>query len=335
MNQYSQNDSQWKSLKHGTSSSTIGATGCTITALSMMLHSIGYEENPKTVNDKLTRNGGYASGNLIIWSAINKIWPRAKWTWRGYSYTDDDNAKVADAIKKYGSCLVAVNGAPIGGVARDGHWVLYVGNQRLIDPWDGLEKPTSSYDATGYAIIELMDDNDEEISISKKTFEELVSKSTKYDKFVELGFDNPDAVKQKLADNESTIANLNQTISGKNGKLAKQQESISSLTEQLTTSQSRVDALTEQAKKIPTLEKENEHLTEQRTKWVESEKTFNRTIAQLKAENERLRGRALDTLLKAVIENIGGYIKKKIGVDKDKTVNKQEKGEQNNEKISD
>jgi len=335
MNQYSQNDPQWKGLKHGTSGSTIGATGCTITALSMMLHSIGYEENPKTVNEKLTNNGGYASGNLIVWSAIQKIWPRAKFSWRGYSYTDDDNAKVADAIKKYGSCLVAVNGAPIGGNTRDGHWVLYIGNQRLIDPWDGLEKPTSSYSATGYSIIELMKDDDEEIPVNKKTYEMLVGKATKYDKFVELGFDNPDAVKQKLADNEKTIANLNQTISNKNGSIATQQEEISNLTEQLTSAQSRVNSLTEQAKKIPTLEKENEYLTEQRAKWIEAEKTFNRQVAQLKTENEKLRSRALDSLLKAVVENIGGYIKDKLGGKKTVASKKQEKGETNNEKVSD
>lgn len=316
MKAFSQNDPAWKNDKHGTSNSTIGATGCTITALTMQLVSIGYEETPKTVDDKLTANGGYASGNLILWSTINKIWPRAKWTWRGWSYTDDDNAKVAQAIKDYGSCLVAVNGAPIGGAAKDGHWVLYIGNQKLIDPWDGKEKPTSTYSATGYAIIELLANNDEEISISKKTFEELVTKATKYDKFVEMGYDNPDAIKQKLDDNTQTIANLNQTITTKNGKLATQQEAISSLEEQVTSLTSRVNSLTEQAKKIPTLEEQNAYLTEQREKWNESEKTFNRIIGQLRHENEELRSNAPLALLKAVFANIGSYINKKLGKDK-------------------
>lgn len=313
MKTFSQNDPAWKSDKHGTSNSTIGATGCTITDLTMQLVSIGYNENPKTVDDKLTANGGYANGNLILWTAINNIWPRAKFSWRGYSYTDDDNAKVADAIKKYGSCLVAVNGAPIGGGTRDGHWVLYIGNQRLIDPWDGKEKPTSTYSATGYAIIELMEGGEEEILVSKKTFEMLVAKATKYDKFVEMGFDNPDTVKQRLDDNDKTIANLNQTITGKNGKLATQQEAISSLDEQVLTLTSRVNSLTEQAKKITTLETENSYLVEQRAKWAESEKTYNRIISQLHSDNDELRSSAPVALLKAVFANIGSYIKEKLG----------------------
>lgn len=311
MKAFSQNDPSWKNDKHGTSNSTIGSTGCTITDLTMQLVSIGYNETPKTVDDKLTANGGYASGNLIIWQAINKIWPRAKFQWRGYSYTDDDNAKVSDAIKKYGSCLVAVNGAPIGGATKDGHWVLYIGNQKLIDPWDGREKPTSSYAATGYSIIELLPADDEEISISKKTFEELVTKATKYDKFVELGFDNPDAVKQKLDDNSETIANLNQTISAKNGKLTSQQEDISRLEEQVLSLTSRVNSLTDQAKKIPTLEEENSHLIEQKAKWNESEKTYNRIIAQLRSDNEELRSSSISALLKAVIGKIVGLFNKK------------------------
>lgn len=67
---------------------------------------------------------------------------------RGYSY---DNTKVAAAIQKNGFCLVEVDGAPIGGYR---HWVLYIGNQLMIDPWDGKEKATSSYKATGYSLID-------------------------------------------------------------------------------------------------------------------------------------------------------------------------------------
>jgi len=309
MNQYSQNDDQWKNIKHGTSNSTIGLTGCTITALAMMLQSIGYEENPKTVNQKLTDNDGYASGNLILWSTINKIWPRAKWVWRGWSYTDDDNIKVADAIKKYGSCLVEVDGSPIGGTK---HWVLYIGNQRLIDPWDGLEKSTSSYTAIGYSLVELMKDDDEEIPVSKKEFELLVDKSNKYDKFVEMGFENPDSLKKKLADNEKTISNLNQVVSDKNGSLAKVQGKLSSAEEQLLIADQRIESLTEQAKKVPNLEKENKHLTEQKSQWIESEKTYTRQIAQLRAENARLTSKLFSTLLKVAFENMVAYINQKL-----------------------
>lgn len=216
MKYFSQNDPAWKGDKHGTSNSTIGATGCTITALTMALSSIGYNETPKTVDDKLTTNGGYASGNLIIWQAINKIWPRAKFQWRGYTYTDDDNAKIADAISKYGSCLVAVNGTPIGGAAKDGHWVLYIGNKKMVDPWDGKEKATSSYSATGYSIIEFTGSDVSEMTIPTKTFEELVGKATKYDDFKNNGYESATEIQAEFADFERRIESLEKTTKSLN-----------------------------------------------------------------------------------------------------------------------
>lgn len=318
MKAFSQNDPAWKSDKHGTSSSTIGATGCTITALTMQLVSIGYNETPKTVDDKLTANGGYASGNLIIWQAINKIWPRAKFNWRGYSYTDDDNAKVADAIAKYGSCLVAVNGSPIGGAAKDGHWVLYIGNKKLIDPWDGKEKATSSYSATGYSIIELTASDVTEISIPTKTFEELVSKSSKYDEFKNSGYESATEIQADFAELErriesleKTTKSLNELVTEKNSQIAEMQGQISSLTQQLLEADQRIESLVNQAKKVPELEQQLTHLTDEKAKWTESEKTYNRIIGQLRADNEELRSKAPLALLKAVFEKIGGIISNK------------------------
>lgn len=311
MNKYSQNDIQWKSIKHGTSSSNIGATGCTITALAMMLQSIGYEENPKTVNQKLTDNGGYSNGNLLLWESINKIWPRAKWTWRGWSYTDDDNAKIASAIKNYGSCLVEVNGAPIGGTK---HWVIYIGNQKMIDPWDGLEKPTSSYSAIGYSLIELMKNDDEEIPVSKKIYEMLVGKATKYDKFVELGFDNPEAFKQKLDDNNKTIINLNQTITDKNGTIATQQGEISSAEAQLISVNEQLNIAIEQAKKVPSLVSEVEHLTEEKSMYLKDVISYNKTISQLQTSNNELKSKAVSVLIRVVFDKFINFIKEKIHI---------------------
>ncbi len=322
MKTFSQNDARWKDDKHGSSTSTIGKTGCTITGLTMLLVSIGYDETPKTVDDKLTANGGYASGNLILWQTIEKIWPRAKFRWRGYTYTDDDNAKIADAIKKYGGCLVAVNGTPIGGVAKDGHWVVYIGNKTLIDPWDGKEKPTSSYAATGYSIIELIQGAPEgtTIPVDTKTFEELVSKATKYDAFKNSGYENAtevaediSAMKESISALEETVTNLNQLVADKNNTVSKMQSQISSLDSQLLEMTSRVESLTEQAKKLPELQKEYDHLLEQKTKWAEAEKTYNRQIGQLKQENEELRKGSLQALFKVILDKIISRFKKKGG----------------------
>lgn len=155
MNAYSQNNNAWKGEMLGESNTTIGTHGCTITCVAMLA---GID--PKEVNSRLRNGGGYAAPanaptqkNLILWTKIQACIPWLQFEWRGYSYTDEDNVKVAAAIAKNGGCLVAVDGTPIGGGSKDGHWVLYIGNQKMIDPWDGKTKPTSSYKATGYAII--------------------------------------------------------------------------------------------------------------------------------------------------------------------------------------
>lgn len=155
MKAYSQNDVAWKGEMLGESNTSIGSHGCTITCVAMLA---GID--PKEANSRLRNGGGFAAPtgspsqkNLILWTKIQACISWLQFEWRGYSYTDDDNPKVAAAIAKNGGCLVAVDGTPIGGGSKDGHWVLYIGNQKLIDPWDGKTKPTSSYKATGYAII--------------------------------------------------------------------------------------------------------------------------------------------------------------------------------------
>lgn len=143
---YSQRDKKWSGIKLGTSSSTtIGSHGCTITCVGMLANL-----PPDEVNKRLLSVNGYAETNLIVWDKIHAAIPYLTFEFRSYVY---DNAKVSDAIKKYGGCLVEVDGAPIGGSK---HWVLYVGNQKLYDPWDGKEKPTSSYKTLGYSTIQTL-----------------------------------------------------------------------------------------------------------------------------------------------------------------------------------
>jgi uncharacterized protein YoxC len=312
MKQYSQNDAQWKALKHGTSNSTIGSTGCTITALAMALASIGYDENPKTANQKLTENGGYSSGNLLLWTAIEKIWPRAKFLWRGKTYTTDDNAKVADAIKKYGSCLVEVDATPIGGTK---HWVLYIGNQRLIDPFDGLEKPTSTYSAIGYATIELIPGIEEsKITILTSLYEKLVTKSSAFDNFVNNGFENVEQVIAKIKALSDTIDGLNQLITSKNTALSNKDEEISTLNGQLLASNDKLNTASEQAKKVPNLVTQVEHLTEEKNQFLKDAITYNKKIAQLQIANDELRSKSVSLLVRVTLERITNYLKAKLHI---------------------
>lgn len=200
MRVYCQRDTRWKDQKLGTSQVTIGSHGCTITCLGMLA-----EMTPSEVNAALLSVNGYANGNLVIWDKIDDALPNLTCLERSTTYNND---KVADAISKYGGCLVEVNGAPIGGSK---HWVLYIGNQKLVDPWDGETKPTSSYQALGFAVIAVKTGAGE-VMVDSATFEELVRKSSEYDRLVEEGYVMLSYHEAKMAEKQQEIEELKETI---------------------------------------------------------------------------------------------------------------------------
>lgn len=139
-------------IKLGTgdkNTTTIASHGCTITDIAM---AAGL--SVREVNQLFIKHGVYAGSNgvfnLVNWTKIKLAIPWLEFEWRGYGY---DNDRVAAAIKKNGFCLVEVD---FDGTPRtdDKHWVLYIGDQKMIDPWTGTVRPTSTYGiATGFAII--------------------------------------------------------------------------------------------------------------------------------------------------------------------------------------
>lgn len=135
MTLYSQRDPRWANINLGTSNSSIGNYGCLITAAGMF-----FDKDPKTVNEILRQGGGYANGNLFYWFPACKLLG-GSFIWRNWSY---DNTAALWAIKNYGAVLVEVDATPIGS-PRNSHWVIFVGNHKLWDPWNGKEEPTSKY----------------------------------------------------------------------------------------------------------------------------------------------------------------------------------------------
>jgi hypothetical protein len=140
-------------IKLGTgdkNTTTIASHGCTITDIAM---AAGLPV--REVNDRFIQKGVYASAvpgifNLVNWTKIQLAIPTLEFEWRGYGY---DNDRVAAAIKKNGFCLVEVD---FDGTPRtdDKHWVLYIGDRKMIDPWTGTVRDTGVYSmATGFAII--------------------------------------------------------------------------------------------------------------------------------------------------------------------------------------
>lgn len=145
MDRLSQRDPRWANIKLGTSDKTIASHGCTITVLAMIIGT-----TPDVVNARLNTlpkdaegNTGFAQGNLVYWSRIEEAFPGIK-VRRVWSY---DNADVLASVP---NVIVQVNGAPIGVPM---HFVRFVGNKKIHDPWDGQEKPTSTYAVQSYAVL--------------------------------------------------------------------------------------------------------------------------------------------------------------------------------------
>jgi hypothetical protein len=135
----SQRDKRWKDIKLGTSNTTLGEYGCTITCISMIIGT-----TPDVANERLKSVNGFAEGNLVIWSKLEEAFPGIKIK-RVWTYDNDD------VLKNVPNVLVEVDGKPIGGYR---HWVVYIGNKRLVDPWTGMEGSTSQYPSPlSYCVI--------------------------------------------------------------------------------------------------------------------------------------------------------------------------------------
>lgn len=136
-----QKDPKWANKKLGNSKLTIGSSGCLVTSIAMIAGS-----TPDVVNDKLMAVKGF-DGPLVVWSAISKALPKLKFVWRSYSY---NNTQVLEAIKKNGYCLVEATT-----LFNGKHWIVFIGNRQLLDPWYGTQRSTSSYwRYTGFAVID-------------------------------------------------------------------------------------------------------------------------------------------------------------------------------------
>jgi hypothetical protein len=57
----------------GTSANTICKAGCAMSSVAMGLSGAGHNYNPSTLNSWLKSNGGYVSGDLIVWGSVSKI----------------------------------------------------------------------------------------------------------------------------------------------------------------------------------------------------------------------------------------------------------------------
>lgn len=146
---FSQRDPKWANKYVGFSKLTFKNVGCTITALASLISYV-YQETytPDKVNEMLKGANGFV-GALVLWNRIPVAFNKLKWIKRVYSYNNLETSLYVYAKKM--PVLVEVNAARIG---ASRHWVLFLGSQKELDPWDGTIKSTATYPPTGEAFIQ-------------------------------------------------------------------------------------------------------------------------------------------------------------------------------------
>ena len=163
MTPYSQRDPRWGSDKINNTQYTIATDGCLITCLGMVS-----DTAPDVVNNII----GF-TGAQVNWTGLDGIGLELVEKSNVY-----DNAKVLEYIAAYGFCIVRVDwdGSPKTG--GDTHFVTYIGNHQLIDPWTGTLRPTGAYPlTTGYRAVK-------RIGGDMPLNDEIIGKSSQRDEVV-------------------------------------------------------------------------------------------------------------------------------------------------------
>lgn len=68
-----QRNPQWANIKLGTSDNTIGADGCVITSVTMLMQYYKHTIDVATLNNWLILNEGYVDEDFLIWDSIQKL----------------------------------------------------------------------------------------------------------------------------------------------------------------------------------------------------------------------------------------------------------------------
>ncbi|QLG69749.1 MAG: hypothetical protein CH104c_0518 [Candidatus Woesebacteria bacterium] len=155
---FNQNDPRWKNSPLGTKG-TIGQYGCLMCDGTMVVNYYGFRETPLTMNEKLTQNGGYDKGNLLIWSAIPRLFAGLKYSgkWSNDNpLTQAQMDQIRSAIDKGYPVFLQIDTIPSTS-GLDEHWILaigYDGDDFIVqDPWDGAEKRITSWGITPQKLI--------------------------------------------------------------------------------------------------------------------------------------------------------------------------------------
>lgn len=158
---FSQHDGRWQGQRLGTvNGATIGLYGCLITCLTMMYDAFGgHNLFPNNVDDIFTNQGGYASGDLVIWGRIPNLLPGCAPV--GSENTPNTPANIAHIKQALDQGELVILEVRWHGNANMQHYVLavdYNGNDIIVnDPETGSRVGFSSkYFGTGNAATDIV-----------------------------------------------------------------------------------------------------------------------------------------------------------------------------------
>jgi hypothetical protein len=144
---YSQRDPRWGNNKLGFSNYLLKDKGCLVTALASFASQV-YNTNltPDIVNSRLKAVNAF-DGALLYWSRVPLAYSKFQWVKRSPIY---NNVEVSHSVYQLKTpVLVQVNAWSIGAAI---HWVLFIADQKEMDPWRGAVISTTTYPPTGYAL---------------------------------------------------------------------------------------------------------------------------------------------------------------------------------------
>ena len=170
----SQRDPRWGEQYLGTSWVKVKDFGCVITSITALANKTNVGDTNKAFREK----GVFANGNLVIWGDVKKTFPYLELEQRANYY---DNNKVADWVyNKKIPVVVQVDAAPIGSPRTD-HYILFIGDQKCMDPWTGRLRPTSDFPikrgAIFYKMANLPLTNDQIVKAHKDIVNSSISDS--------------------------------------------------------------------------------------------------------------------------------------------------------------
>jgi hypothetical protein len=111
--EYMQCDSRWGGIQLGTcdDGTTICNAGCAMTSVAMILQTKGAGQDPASLNDWLTNNGGYMDGCGIYWGTVDAF---GVTSFQGIETADED--AICNGLNNGHGIVANVN--------NGGHWVL-------------------------------------------------------------------------------------------------------------------------------------------------------------------------------------------------------------------